>query len=553
MSYTFISSEDSQFPSLRNAFNQRWVAHNLAGVYVCFDTQDVVDALNNAVSRGAKPGEVRILGGGHGYENFVYNDQTKYVIDVNGMRDIVHDRATRTTMIGSGQQNWDAAVILQKQYNLQLPAGSCYSVGFGGHITGGGYGLSSRSYGLTVDYISGFEVVIPSQEAGGSNFSSVVANATTNRDLFVALRGGGGGNFGVITKYIFKDLPAAFQMADLFNLAIDWSVITSASKLQKIMDVYAQYCSNIGTGTDPASRQWSKNIFVLGKFSHIASKQIGFLIQSAWNTQEEKTIQRAQINNFIADINKIEGISATPLTSPLAGYPVIYPGMSGPQDGGTVSSVDNGLQTMSWIDATMTNNGSGANQRGVYNSVYFRTGLTETQVNAMFTWLGGAKDDPDLQYNKTLLQIDSYGGAINSYTGNDTSVKQRSSIMKGQFQTYWVADPFDPGHLDAKYVTWQKNFYHAMFAETGGFPDPDYTPPAGVPDPSAAKASVDGCYVNYPNSILGTNGGEPGIEHALHLYFGDEMTRRLVEVKQTYDPDNFFRHAQSIPVSMSGR
>lgn len=548
MAYTLITDNDSQFPSLRNAFNQRWVAPNLQGVYVCSNTQDVIDALTDSyITKSAYPGEVRILGGGHCYENFIYNDETKYVIDINGINNIEYDSSTQVTTIGSGQTNWGAAVVLQKLYNQQLPAGSCYSVGLGGHITGGGYGLSSRTYGLTVDYISGVEIVVPS---GSSGFKAVTASENENQDLFVAIRGGGGGSFGIITQYMFKKLPPAFQNADLFAVAIDWSDIQSAKTLQSILDVYASYCGNVGTSTNISDQQLSNNIFVLGKFAHKVSKQIAFIIQSAWNAKAEQTTQTQQIQNFISDLGKLPSVSPTHLSSPIAGYPSLLPGMYGGHNNKLLGiPVSTDAQSMSWINATMTNNGSGPNQRGVYNSVYFRTKLTDAQCNSMYNYLSGSKDTSGLNYSQTLLQIDSYGGAINSYQKGDTSVKQRSSIMKGQFQTYWQSDGAKSMDLDAKYVAWQKSFFNDMFSETGGFPDPDYVAPSGQPDPVQAKDSVDGCYVNYPNSILGTNNGVPNIDHALHLYFGDAISARLKSTKTRIDPKNYFQHAQSIPVS----
>ena len=91
---------------------------------------------------------------------FRLQPRTKVVIDVTGIKDFEHDSKAAVTSIGAGHTNWSAAKLLFKEHNLQLPAGSCYSVGLGGHVTGGGYGLSSRAYGLTVDYVCGFEVIV---------------------------------------------------------------------------------------------------------------------------------------------------------------------------------------------------------------------------------------------------------------------------------------------------------------------------------------------------------------------------------------------------------
>ena len=551
MTYTLITPGGAQFDSLRNAFNQRWSAPDLKAVYICSSGTDVVDALNNAVHAfDAQPGDVRILGGGHCYENFVYNSETKVIIDVTGIKTLTADDDADTITVGAGYTNWEIARLLFKNFNLQLPAGSCYSVGLGGHVTGGGYGLSSRACGLTVDYISAFEIAVYSQASKG--FKLIHANAKNNPDLCWALRGGGGGNFGVITEYTFKSLPDAFKNADIFVVAINWDDIGSSRTLKSIMGVYADYCANVGASADISDRQWSSNIFALGKFAHKSQGQIAFVIQSAWNENAEQDVQTRQVKNFVNDLDGISGVSPTRLRSQTAGYPTLVPGLFGPPSIGKFDiTAPYAAQSMSWIDATMTNNGSGANQRGCYNSVYFRTMLTDVQLQKMYDYLSGGHDIDGLDYSQTLLQIDSYGGKINEYHGGDTSIRQRSSIMKGQFQIYWNDGYQNDLDRDSDYVGWLDNFFRDMFAETGGFPNPRYKPPAGGASPTDAKASVDGCYVNYPNRNLGTNGGTPDIEHALHLYFSLGITKKLVKVKAAFDSRNWFRHAQSVPVSLT--
>ncbi|MCY3675272.1 MAG: FAD-binding protein [Paracoccaceae bacterium] len=487
-------------------------------------------------NRSLSPGDIRVLGGGHCYEDFVYNANTKAVIDITGINSI--NFSGTKLIVGAGNTNWDSIKALFKRYGKQLPGGSCYSVGLGGHITGGGYGLSSRAFGLTVDWVSGFEVVIND----GTDFKTITATKDQNADLFTALRGGGGGSFGIITNYLFDALPDAYEGADLFAIAINWSSITDWTVLKSILNVYTNYCKNVGTSPTPADQQWSPNIFALGKFMHKANGQIMFGIQSAWKTTAEQEAQYQQVKNFVTSLETISGVVLDFVRTSPIGHPSLMQGFAlAPDD--AVFDIDSTFasQSMSWIDATMTNNGSGPNQRGNYNSAYFRTMLTDIQIQEMFDYLSGSKDTPDLDYSQTLLQIDSYGGQINQYSGGNTSIKQRSSIMKGQFQIYWNDGFQNQSDLDTQYVAWLTAFFTDMFKETGGFPDPTSS--------SSAAASVDGCYVNYPNSILGTNGGTPDIHHALNLYFGQDIAASLIKTKAQYDPDNWFQHAQSIPMS----
>lgn len=541
MTFATITPQDNQFNGLKNAFNQRWTAPNLQVVYICFSTQDVLEALQDAAtSRSLGPGDIRVLGGGHCYENFVYNDNTKAIVDISGINSIenIGTQTAPNFRIGAGSTNWDSTKHLFDLFGKQLPGGSCYSVGLGGHITGGGYGLSSRAFGLTVDWVTGFEVVIND----GTDFKILTVNKDQNADLFAALRGGGGGSFGIITNYLFDALPDAYNGADLFAVAINWSDIKDWTVLKSILDVYAKYCANIGTSTSPADQQWASDIFALGKFMHKASEQVVVAIQSAWQTTAEQASQYQQVKNFVTDLGNLSGVSLDFARTPSIGHPQLMQGTArAPR--GEIFDLDSKFasQSMSWIDATMTNNGSGPNQRGNYNSAYFKTMLTDVQIQQMYAYLSGQNDTPTLDYSQTLLQIDSYGGQINNYVGGYTSINQRSSIMKAQFQIYWNDGYQNESDLDAKYVAWLTSFFTDMFKETGGFPDPTSSSPAA--------GSVDGCYVNYPNSILGTNGGTPDIYHAMKLYFGLSITADLITTKRRNDPKNWFQHEQSIPAS----
>lgn len=82
-----------------------------------------------------------------------------------------------------------------------IPTGTCPTVGVAGHALGGGLGANSRHAGLLCDQLTSASVVLPSGQA-------VTASATDHPDLFWALRGGGGGNFGVTTSLTFATFPS---------------------------------------------------------------------------------------------------------------------------------------------------------------------------------------------------------------------------------------------------------------------------------------------------------------------------------------------------------
>jgi FAD/FMN-containing dehydrogenase len=90
-----------------------------------------------------------------------------------------------------------------------IPTGTCPSVGSAGHALGGGLGAHSRHAGLMCDALRSASVVLPGGQA-------VTASASSQPDLFWALRGGGGGNFGVTTSLTFATFPTG--EVDVVNL-----------------------------------------------------------------------------------------------------------------------------------------------------------------------------------------------------------------------------------------------------------------------------------------------------------------------------------------------
>src|SRR5581483_4510414 len=131
---------DPRFGAVTRGFNQRWIA-DPAYVRLCSGSADVVEAVESAVRAGLR---ITVRSGGHCYENFAYGNTGGVIVDLSLMNGVYVDAQTGWLVVDAGATLWDVYVQMYKQHGVTLPGGSCYSVGAGGHITGGGYGLLSR-------------------------------------------------------------------------------------------------------------------------------------------------------------------------------------------------------------------------------------------------------------------------------------------------------------------------------------------------------------------------------------------------------------------------
>src|SRR5262249_23090384 len=119
-----------QFRGLTQGFNRRWTAPNVAVVLVPLTEAGAEAALTHVLADGY--GEhFRVRGGGHCYEDFVYNAETQALIDVSLLNRIGYDEKDGVYFAQAGGTNWDLYRHLYWQFGKTLPAGSCYSVGLG--------------------------------------------------------------------------------------------------------------------------------------------------------------------------------------------------------------------------------------------------------------------------------------------------------------------------------------------------------------------------------------------------------------------------------------
>jgi FAD/FMN-containing dehydrogenase len=214
---------DETYESARKIWNAM-IDKRPAVIARCVTTSDVVRGVNFARDNGLL---LAVRGGGHNIAGNAMCDDG-IVIDLSQMKAACVDPDRRRVTIEGGATlaNLDAAT---QAHGLATPTGINSTTGIAGLTLGGGFGWLSRTYGMTVDNLESAEVVTAAGEV-------VRASATELPDLFWALRGGGG-NFGVVTRFEFRLHPVG---PDLLSGLIVYPISEANPVLQQSREFIAK-------------------------------------------------------------------------------------------------------------------------------------------------------------------------------------------------------------------------------------------------------------------------------------------------------------------------
>jgi FAD/FMN-containing dehydrogenase len=213
-----IGRDDADYDEARAVYNAM-IDKRPALIARCADADDVAKVVSFAREHDLL---LAVRGGGHNGAGLGTCDDG-VVIDLAELRDIEVDPRARTVRVGGGC-TWGEVDAATGAHGLATPSGIISTTGVGGLTLGGGLGHLTRKYGLTIDNLLEADVVLASGER-------VCASADEHPDLFWALRGGGG-NFGVVTSFLFRLHP----VGTIFGGPTFWPVEAGA----EVLSVYRE-------------------------------------------------------------------------------------------------------------------------------------------------------------------------------------------------------------------------------------------------------------------------------------------------------------------------
>ena len=190
-----IRREDPGYDSARRVYNAA-VDRRPALIVRPVDVADIRRALRFGIDQGLG---IAVRGGGHHGAGFGTVDDG-LLIDLGRLRGIRVDPTARTVRLEPGCTLADLDHATHA-FGLAVPTGIFGTTGVAGLALGGGIGHLTRKFGLTLDNLIEADVLLASGEL-------VTANVTAHEELFWAIRGGGG-NFGIVTSFLFRAYPVS--------------------------------------------------------------------------------------------------------------------------------------------------------------------------------------------------------------------------------------------------------------------------------------------------------------------------------------------------------
>ncbi|KAF6138059.1 hypothetical protein GIB67_042964 [Kingdonia uniflora] len=427
--------------------------------------------------------QIRVRSGGHDYEGLSYTSDTPFVIiDMFNLRQVSIDVKDETGWVQGGATVGEVYYhIAEKSSMLGFPAGICPTMGVGGHFSGGGIGSLMRKYGISADNIEDAYLI----DVNGT----LLNRESMGKDLFWAIRGGGGASFGVIFSWKIKlvHVPSTVTIFTVSktleqgatDVLSNWQLVADKLDPRLFIRAVIQVQTVDGTTANNKTIQVLFQSLFLGTNSELlplmkmSFPQLGVVAKDCTETSWIKSAM--YLNNF-------------------------------PVDSPTTALLNRSLQSKNFFKG---------------KSDFVRKPIKDFQLEKIWKLL--------LQEDQTPVLIwEPLGGRMSEISESATPFPHRfGNLYNIQYYMWWQEEGLSAA---VKHVGSVQRFYKYMRPYV--------------------SSSPRGAYVNYKDLDLGQNEGlSTSYSKARvwgEMYFKNNFAR-LAMVKGKVDPGNFFSNKQSIP------
>ncbi len=411
LSGSLIRPGDSGYATAKELFDPRFDSLQPAGIAYCHQPQDVSACLAFARRYGVP---VAARCGGHSYAG--WSSTSGLIVDVTAMSQVSLSGTTAT--VGAGTRLIDLYSGLAGQ-GRAVPGGSCPTVGLSGLALGGGIGVVGRAYGLTCDNVQSLQIVTADGQVR-------TADASTNPDLYWACRGGGGGNFGIVTSFTFRTHPAGDIV--LFFLSWPWS---QAAKVIAGWQSWAPH--------EP-DELWSNLHLSASTGGSVPSIQVG----------------GTYLGSASAAAAELEKLYAAVGSDPSSPY----------------------VETTTWLHAmlveagcadltptechlpTQVSGGQLSRSSEYAKSDFFTTPLSSSAIGTLLSGVEKFSSAGGASGASGGIALDALGGAINRVAPGDTAFVHRDALFDAQYTTTWPGGA--PAAAVSRQQAWQRSFWQSM-------------------------------------------------------------------------------------------
>jgi hypothetical protein len=412
-----VRPTDAGYLTASRLYSTRFDGVRPAAVARCASVQDVQHCLEFVRATGSP---VAARGGGHSFAG--YSTTSGLVIDVGPMKQ-VQTIGSNTARVGAGATLIDVYAGLASQ-NQSVPGGSCPSVGITGSTLGGGVGVVARKYGLSCDAVTAVELVTVDGK-------SIRCSENSDADLFWAHRGGGGGNFGIVTTLEFQ----THQTKELTHFLVRWDW----SHAYDVVTAWQQWLP-----TTP-NELWSS-----------------LHIDGAGSASDQPHVYASGVYVGAASglsplLNALQSASKATMTTRYVQEDGYLPTMF--VEGGCAD-----LSTLACHRADIDPGGQLGREANAARSDFIAQPLASTGVDLL---LSGIEARRGLGLPGGSVLFDAYGGAINSIAPGDTAFVHRDKLACLQYVAPWAVSA--PPSVIAANQAWLDGLYGQMRSYVSGF------------------------------------------------------------------------------------